>query len=513
MLDSPAWSGHRDHVLTQYALRTAWFGDHARAAELLARVRGEVDMRDKVCFNTFTWHPRYSSVIRAEICAYTGPGKALLERADAARSGSTAWPLFKEALDLHKNDRAVRHYLLERMVHARLGHRPSEMKVGWTGLHQATLDGSLAEVRFLLDQGFHVGPRTKKGFTPLPLAAENGHSDIVKLLLDRGAEVNTCPRTKFAMPPLLRALAGSRNRGGHPETAALLLDRGAWPKATDVEGWGALHMAASYCKGDAILKRLLGLGLSPNEAADEGRTPLHCAAESGNAAALRSLLEAGAEVDAKLGNGATPLCIAAEKASPEVLNLLLERGADIEAPGKEGKRPLHYAARRRTPDAARLLLDRKAGIAAKDSIGMTALMHAAKSGSVGIVRLLLGRGAKVNAREKDRATALTYASRQGSAETVGLLLDAGAEIGAVDKYRYTPLHHAASSGHPQVVKILLEKGANPFATAARGRTVLDIAKGRRRYPRLARRISAVIDLLEKHIQKLKTPPPDEDDVF
>ncbi|MBP7635388.1 ankyrin repeat domain-containing protein [Candidatus Ozemobacteraceae bacterium] len=74
-----------------------------------------------------------------------------------------------------------------------------------------------------------------------------------------------------------------------------------------------------------------------------GITPLHIAAESGDAAATALLIMFGARVNATDRQGRTPLHIAAEKGYAEVARLLVERGADPRRPDASGCTPFELA--------------------------------------------------------------------------------------------------------------------------------------------------------------------------
>ena len=83
-------------------------------------------------------------------------------------------------------------------------------------------------------------------------------------------------------------------------------------------------------------------------------TPLHAAAETGNAEVVKMLLSAGADVNAEqlafslpCGSGEedtpqrnTPLHFAAASGNPETIKLLLDDGAKIEAVNAKGNTPL-----------------------------------------------------------------------------------------------------------------------------------------------------------------------------
>lgn len=79
---------------------------------------------------------------------------------------------------------------------------------------------------------------------------------------------------------------------------------------------------------------LLEAGADPRQAARDGMTPLHAAAEGGSVACIEALLAAGAVIEAADAAGRTPLAGAAAGRSPHprcVLHLLA-RGAEVASP-------------------------------------------------------------------------------------------------------------------------------------------------------------------------------------
>lgn len=90
------------------------------------------------------------------------------------------------------------------------------------------------------------------------------------------------------------------------------------------------------------------------------------------AADVSACLEAGAEVDARDEDGETPLHQAAENGqAPAVLEALLKAGAKINARDEDGWPPLHKAAFSDAPAAAQILLKAGADPAARSEGGST----------------------------------------------------------------------------------------------------------------------------------------------
>jgi hypothetical protein len=133
-----------------------------------------------------------------------------------------------------------------------------------------------------------------------------------------------------------------------------LLKAGADPNQPDRNGTPALfHLATSSSDGSAASAQLLlAHHARPDvvvERLEDGGTPLHAAAKTGNKALAELLLKNGAEVNARNKTGATPLHVAAEHRTRETVELLLANSADSNARDKAGNTPLDFAKRFEVP--------------------------------------------------------------------------------------------------------------------------------------------------------------------
>jgi len=200
-------------------------------------------------------------------------------------------------------------------------------------------------------------------------------------------------------------------------------------------------------------------------------------------------------------NGATPLHIAAENGDADLVSWLLERGASVRKQDLNGLTALDRAvlaadprnqSAKRFPPIARLLLEHgadltiRAAVALADEPRIRELIHAApdllrqvgpdgglltlavKHGQVEVVQILLDLGADADERivlkEVEEPTLswgmpLWYAALAGRMDIARLLLDRGADPNANVYASGWPLRNAWVHKHESVKQLLLERGA------------------------------------------------------
>jgi uncharacterized protein len=204
---------------------------------------------------------------------------------------------------------------------------------GWTPLLTAVNNRNYQLAKYLLDHGANPNIANKGGWTPLYLATDNrnieggdypvpkadlDHLEIIRALLDKGADVNalvkenTLTRTIFTMQWFFESGASAFVRAAQSsdvELMKLLLERGADPKTRTDYGDTALTLAAGIGWVDGVtyersakenleaVRMLLDLGLDPNAANSDGRSPLMGAALKGRNEVVQLLVDRGAKLD------------------------------------------------------------------------------------------------------------------------------------------------------------------------------------------------------------------------
>ena len=206
---------------------------------------------------------------------------------------------------------------------------------GWTPLLVAVNNRNYQLAKLLLESGANPNLANKGGWTPLYLATDNrnieggdypvpkpdmDHLELIKLLLDKGADPNakvkdnTLTRTIFTMQWFYENGATAFIRAAQSSDTVLmklLLEYKADPKVVTAQGDNALTASAGIGWVDGVtyersakenleaVRMLLDLGLDPNSANQEGRTPLMGAALKGRTDVIQLLVDRGARLDTR----------------------------------------------------------------------------------------------------------------------------------------------------------------------------------------------------------------------
>ena len=191
-----------------------------------------------------------------------------------------------------------------------------------TLLHAAARAENQMAVIKLLAKGASVNARSSDGATPLHASAGKNNPGVVELLLDAGAQVNNQHGKWFSLSlaPNYQYFSSLQDQLSHRlESNTLAAGDGISP----------LHIGAANGNPE-VLTLLLSRGAYVNASNVNGTlvAPLHLAATQGSAKAVKVLLDSGARINA-CARRWTPLHVAAWMEKVDVVRVLLKRGAEV----------------------------------------------------------------------------------------------------------------------------------------------------------------------------------------
>uniref|UniRef100_A0A8C4MDV6 Ankyrin repeat and KH domain containing 1 n=1 Tax=Equus asinus asinus TaxID=83772 RepID=A0A8C4MDV6_EQUAS len=381
-----------------------------------------------------------------------------------------------------------------------------------TPLMEASQEGHLELVKYLLAAGANVHATTATGDTALTYACENGHTDVADVLLQAGADLEH--ESEGGRTPLMKAArAGhlctvqfliSKGKesiivslacaGGHLAVVELLLAHGADPTHRLKDGSTMLIEAAKGGHTNVVsylldypnnvlsvpttdVSQLTPPSQDPSQVP---RVPMHTLAmvvppqepdrtSQENSPAILGVQKAvSSRVPAGSNSSSqTTECLTSEPCSQSPSNVASHSmppvypSVDIDAHTESNHdTALTLACAGGHEELVSVLIARDAKIEHRDKKGFTPLILAATAGHVGVVEILLDKGGDIEAQsERTKDTPLSLACSGGRQEVVDLLLARGANKEHRNVSDYTPLSLAASGGYVNIIKILLNAGA------------------------------------------------------
>jgi ankyrin repeat protein len=251
----------------------------------------------------------------------------------------------------------------------------------------ATLNGSLDQMKLLIDHGANVNYQSVDSITALWLAIPDW--DKTKLLLDHGADVNHKIQG-YGILVKLAAMPGTMN------LFHLFIESGADLKKMASDNY-LLYAAAS--SGDtAIIGFLIRSGFNVNDSVSFGDYPINNAETFRSFDALKMLVDNGADVNVRVWippgldafKGFTPLMFASISNDKPSILYLLDHGANPNARNKNGYTPLMLFEQSDSDDPETTLAFIKHGAVVTEEAldGTDALYYAMKKGSTATVALL-----------------------------------------------------------------------------------------------------------------------------
>ncbi|KAL7930665.1 ankyrin repeat-containing domain protein [Trichoderma chlorosporum] len=329
----------------------------------------------------------------------------------------------------------------------------------------------------LLARGADPNMKNHSGQRALHIENEYGHGQeyLIKLLVESGADLEA--RDNNGRTPLFQRVSAyfhleDRNTVNYLKA---FVELGAKTDCLDHKGRTLLHEAAR-CDAYDRFKYFLDLGVSPLDQDEAGNTMWHEAIYTRSYPPERPswrmtnsppipdiynlLTESGVDPDQANNQGRTPLHIASSieteafesRYEKTPIDYLLSVCKNPSPADSDGITPLHLAATISQYHVAKLLRT-GANVAAVTLEGLTPLQLAARACQSNIVGILLdefGRDGSsngstlVNHRDNSGRTALHYACRSGRAEAVEFLLASGADVNIRAKDGITPLQECTN---------------------------------------------------------------------
>ena len=208
---------------------------------------------------------------------------------------------------------------------------------------------------------------------------------------------------------------------------------------------------------------------------DEGLTPVHLAAISGNVTAMSLFLDTlpgdGGGLDTVDTCGHSAMHWATVCNATKCVQMLCDQGANVNLQDKHGCTPLHYAAQANNVRIVNILIGTGADDKIVDNLGRTPTMWSVCSGSLDSFLVLSKMEDSLKIRDEQGLSPLHCASALGHTDIVSAIIEIDEDaVNTEDSDGATPLFYAANHGRVDCVKILIKAGANVNHCDAFGRS-------------------------------------------
>jgi ankyrin repeat protein len=376
---------------------------------------------------------------------------------------------------------------------------------GFTVAHYAAREGNFDILKHVVTHGASATLKVQGGNTIFHLAAFNGHVSILDYLMDTYPGIITIQNDDSFLPVHLSA------KSGQTETVDFFFRRGTDKNIRTIDGRSLLHIAAFNGNFQLVRHLCTKYPECIKYVDNDGNTPAHDAAASGNIKTLEYLLDNHIDphicsrdgctllheacyycrnevmkylatnfpkmLHSRSNNGYSCCHAAALGGSVEILDFLIRSGADPAALSEDGSTILHEAAFSGKLNMVKYISDHCPEMFEIVNVRSYLAIHfAAQEGHLDILIHILSIREGSIPTTNENQTILHIAAYNGRMNIVKYICDKHADIVCMkDANAALATHYAARGGFMEVLDYLLSKGQDPFATTTSGSTILHLA--------------------------------------
>lgn len=296
---------------------------------------------------------------------------------------------------------------------------PAQDSINNLAFFQAIRSGDLPKLATMLKAGASANSKLN-GYSALMAATLNGSIEEMKLLIESGADVNyfnadSISAIWLAVPD--------------PGKTTLLLAKGANAQQRSREGNTVLMKLCGIPGSAGLMQQLMAHGCNPRNAG-KANDIMYMAAASGDTAVIGLLLRSGISANDTSSFGDYPINMALNYRCSNVVKMLVDHGANVNAspthadlPLTIGVTPLMWAAVSNDKPSFYYLLDHGADAKALTPGGYSALMFlaSAEADDPDMTRALIAHGAAPAHKALDETDALYHARLKGNTKSVEIL--------------------------------------------------------------------------------------------
>lgn len=313
-------------------------------------------------------------------------------------------------------------------------------------------DTDLTLTDYLISRGLQLNATDVSGANAFDYTARHGQIELMRKVLARGIK----PTNKA----LLMAAQGARRTATPLEVYRYLIEElKLSPLVTAPDGSNLLHAIATKPKQIEIAQYLVSKGIKPQQANQEGNTPLLLASGSNNLDIVNYFLSQGGSLETRNLVGESALWMAIQYGSLDMVKLLLSRGASPLVTNTAGYNLVYVLATNYREPMPSL----NGGGTRDEFADKLALLDAA--------------GLDVRAPQPDGSTLYHYAASRGSLSMLEVVAGMGLDINVVNSEGLTALHKAALTAKDDKVLLkLIALGANKTIKTDLDESAYDLAR-------------------------------------